>query len=150
MRYVALAALALTLGGAAPPRAASPARGLTQLVGLVNKGAGEVYLRNNETGHSVRLAGGKTVGLREMVPWCASQKDFEQWHTIEITVAASGDAPARHYFVWQSNENWQDRVRHHHELWWKPQAAPIPGASEVNGERVLEVNPDGTLFLRRP
>ena len=43
-----------------------------------------------------------------------------------------------------------ERVRYFDQPWWKPNATPVPGVSEVNGERIVEVNADGTFSLRMP
>lgn len=134
--------------GAAADR--SRAYGLTELVAIVNKSASSVYFLNQETGHSIRVAAGGTSGIKENVPWCTSQSEWEKWHTMIVVVDSSAARPKKQYWVWQSNENWQDRIRAFDQPWWKPQATPIGGDSSVNGERVLEITSDGSLYLRRP
>ena len=158
-RYArAVAALRVSLAAvAARPHAdvgstndSGRAYGLTEIVAIVNKSGRSVYVLNQENGHSIRVPAGATSGIKENVPWCTSQSDWEQRHNIIVQIDSAPTLPKKVYWVWQSNESWQDRIRSFDQPWWKPQATPIGGDSSVNGERVLEIRADGALYLRRP
>ena len=164
-----LAAL-LALGGVGPtpPRTASapvspPSRvlGVTFIVGIVNKTSATVTVTSLEDKpllaslaglqwgsgpKQIQVAPGQSLGWGYAVPWCTSQSDYDKSHYITVQVQSA----AKTWYVWQSNENWQDRIRFFDQPWWKPQATPIAGASGVDGDRVLEINADGSLYLRKP
>jgi hypothetical protein len=156
-----LAALTLASGTSADvPHAApsAPTLGVTYIVAVVNRTAGAVavsycelspltgYVTSDVTCADVPVAAGQSISWRKPVPWCTSQGDWENKHYIRVKV----ENPARVYYVWQSNENWVDRIRFFDQPWWKPQATPVAGASTVDGNRTLEVNADGSLYLRKP
>ena len=158
-RFVA----ALTLASGTPadvPHAApsAPTLGVTCIVAVVNKTAGAVAVSYCElsplTGHvtsdatcaDAPVAAGRGVSWRKPVPWCTSQGDWENRPYIRVKV----ENPARVYYLWPSNENRVDRIRSFDQPWWKPQATPVAGASNVDGNRTLEVNADGSHYLRKP
>jgi len=151
----ATTALAWALLSAPIPPGSSPhvpsqphpaAYGITTIVGIENRSSGSIDVVSQENpGSGVRVQIGQTVPARINIPWCTSQGDFEGGHYIRMD-----GPPGGFYYLWQSNENWQDRVRFADKPWWKPGATPVPGVSEVNGERILVINADRTITLRRP
>jgi hypothetical protein len=157
-----LVTLMLASGGASSPashaaRPHSGTMGVTAIAGIINKTTGAVTVKTWElsatgigqpsTPVEVQVPAGQSVTWGHWVPWCTSQTAFingQHYITIQI------QSPAKTWYLWQSNENWQDRVRYNDQPWWKPNATPVPGVSEVDGDRVLEVNADGSFQLRRP
>jgi hypothetical protein len=170
-----LASLALAsaaVGGvsssAAPAPVSQPVRtlGVTGIVGVINKTTGPVTVQTHEatfatvvglfmgvatgskttTPRQIEVAAGQSAGWGVAVPWCTSQNDWKVGHYITVTI----ENPGKLYYVWQSNENWVDRIRFFDQPWWKSLATPIAGASQVDGNRVLTINPDGSLSLSEP
>jgi hypothetical protein len=119
--------------------------GVTAIKHFDNESAGTVVVRNVERAQRWEINSGATMGVDIWIPWCVSQVDFDHNHYLMIEFSE----PARTYWVWQSNEAWQDRVRYHTEAKWKPEASPVPGTAEVNGDRSVEFRSDGTISFSR-
>jgi hypothetical protein len=118
--------------------------GVTAIKHFMNESGANVNVINAERGHEWDLAPDPHPQNAEIwIPWCTSQVDFDWNHYMVITTHS------RTYWIWQSNEGGQDRVRYNHEGRWKPRAPGVPGHSGVNGDRMVRVLSDGSIQFER-
>jgi len=119
--------------------------GVTAIKHFDNESAGSVFVRNVERADNWEIRTGFAGAVDIWIPWCVSQVDFDHNHYLMIEFRQ----PVRTYWVWQSNERFEDRVRYNTEGRWKPAASPVPGDAGVDGNRSVELRKDGTLFFSR-
>ena len=117
--------------------------GVTAIKRFDNKSVGTVIVRNVERGQNFEISAGKTAAIDIWIPWCVSQVDFDNNHYMMIEFRQ----PARTYWIWQGAEGIVDRVRYNTEGKWKPGGSFVPGESNVDGNRSVELRKDGTIYF---
>jgi hypothetical protein len=112
---------------------------------------------------------GETLDCDTWIPWCTSRNDFRDAKYLvlgkDITPAqllgpwtphrwpdrlCDGELlPNGAFYIWQQKFGGDDRVRYAAgRPVFRHGATPVPGASHVNGDRIVVVLPDGSWELR--
>jgi hypothetical protein len=127
--------------------------GVTAVTYINNQSAHPVQISNKEQNYDLRIDPNTGVGwtFNNFIPWCWSPDYWPKAH-IEVKVGQK-----QNFFIWQCNDRDGDHVRFSTADEYRGinaahdtnPAAPVPGISEVNGNRVLVVKPDGSFALVR-
>ncbi len=112
--------------------------GVTAFVRMINFSDSYVYFNNVENGRNywLRPRSGKYVyytAMNEWVPWCDSQRDFDNGHRILLTIQNQSNA------IWQSREADGDFLRYSANGHYRKGAPRIPGDSGVDGNREIQI-----------
>jgi hypothetical protein len=115
--------------------------GVTAIKSVKNQASSDVRLRNYEhpsDGVTVPAFGSSDVNM--WIPWCTNDADFGAHH-VEIAI---GDH--RIYYIWQEG----DFVRYSADGYYHHDAQHVPGASGVNGDRLVTIleNSEFTFDLK--
>ena len=120
--------------------------GVTAIKGIDNKANGMAWIRNMERNVSKDCYPHSSIAFDMWIPWCTSHDDYHNRHYIMIQVSI-GSSKVTHY-IWQNEEHGVDRVRYNTTDNWMPGAPEVPGASHVDGDRVVEINANGGLLFQ--
>ena len=122
--------------------------GVTIIKKFMNMSDAVVVVNNVERGHQweIRPHGPhdpEPPTTEIWIPWCVSQVDFDHNHYMKIRTKS------RTYWVWQSKEGGEDRVRYNTEGRWTPRATSVPGHPWVDGDRRVYINPDESITFEK-
>jgi hypothetical protein len=96
--------------------------GVTEIRNIYNYTGKWVYVWNHESGYRVSIAPNGNVLANQWVPWCWSGDMYNRGKYIEVGYWEGGTTVHK-YSIWQQT--------------YDPYAAPMPGASTVDGRRDL-------------
>ena len=103
-----------------------------------------------------RTDNGNVVEVKDVdvwIPWCTSRDEYQRQRFITIQV----DLRQATFCIWQCNDRDGDYIRFSTDCRYHgvndgvggTPALRVPGASEVDGNRRIEIKADGTLYLHR-
>jgi hypothetical protein len=110
--------------------------GVTAIKSITNTHANLTYRvknRENSNDPELTIAPGQVTPCNMWIPWCTSEKDFDNHHIQILEVSAGLVQPIA---IWQDG----DYVRYSKEGVFQPNGNLVLGASYVNGDRSVVIS----------
>jgi hypothetical protein len=118
---------------------------VTAFKGCVSYCAEPTNLYNAEKKEALVVPANDAIGFDWWVPWATNQQEYNEHHIkVEALVF-----PRNTYTIWQAGDEDGDFVRYTNIGKWVFKGLRIPGVSEVGGNRLLKIHPNGTISCLR-